>query len=272
MFETVKGLVLRACDYGDNDRILTILTDGGKRTVTVKGAHGVKNRYLAVAQPLCYAEFTLDCKRGRAWLREAALIENFFGIRQEIGRYALALYAAEVACEVCMENNDEGDMLSLVLNTLYALSVGKPGEKQIKATFELRAAVLLGFMPDLVACRECGRGDADRMYLDVMDGMLLCGDCFFGRDSGEEAREEADHAVLILPLSPEVLDAMRYVIYCGPKRIFSYAADETVLEQLAAVCETYFLNHVERGFRSLTFYKAVTDPRLNMADGGEEPQ
>ena len=268
MFETVKGLVLRASDYGDHDRILTVLTKDGKRTVTVKGAHSIKNRYLSVAQPLCYAEFTLDSKRDRTWLREASLIENFFGIRQEIGRYALALYAAEVACEVCMENNDEGDMLSLLLNTLYVLSVGTLGEEQIKATFELRAAVILGFMPDLSACRECGKKEADRMYLDVMDGVLLCSECFFGKGEGALPQEnETDHTVLIMPLSSEVLRAMRYVIYCGPKRIFSYTADETVLKQFAAVCEAYFLNHVERGFRSLTFYKAVSDPRLGETAG-----
>ena len=38
----VKGIVLRAVDTKESDKILTVLTDAGKIPVTAKGARGRK--------------------------------------------------------------------------------------------------------------------------------------------------------------------------------------------------------------------------------------
>ena len=44
MLCTVDGLVLRARDYGENDRLITILTADGKMTVIAKGARSLKSK------------------------------------------------------------------------------------------------------------------------------------------------------------------------------------------------------------------------------------
>lgn len=119
--------MIRECDYGENDKLLTLLTaEHGKITVCAKGAKSLRNKNMVCSQLLCYSEFTVKERGGYYTLSEASLIEQFFGLRTSLSRNAAAVYAADVAGEVCVESSDESEMLSLVLNTLYMLSRDRP--------------------------------------------------------------------------------------------------------------------------------------------------
>ena len=43
-----------------------------------------------------------------------------------------------------------------------------------------------------------------------------------------------------------------------PKRLFSFRVDEASLSQLAQASEAYLMTRLERGFRTLDFYKTLT--------------
>ena len=60
-----------------------------------------------------------------------------------------------------------------------------------------------------------------------------------------------------MPISPGVLDAMRYIAFCEPGKLFQFQAGEQTLTQLAQVTETYLCAQLERGFSTLDFYKSL---------------
>ena len=251
------ALVIREADYGENDKLLTLLTaERGRLTVCVKGGKSLKNKNLASSQLLCYSEFTVKERKGFYTLSEAALIEQFFGLRGDLDRFAAAQYIADVAGEVCVENNDEGEMLRLTLNTLYMLSETDRDVDFVKAVFELRTAALSGFCPDLTACGLCEGTEGEPMYLDVMNGSLRCGECF-GTAADTDSRIGAATATVILPLSPSVLHGMRYVIGAPAKRVFSFTLPEEAQADFCRVCEKYLVNQLERSFRTLEFYHNI---------------
>ena len=64
------------------------------------------------------------------------------------------------------------ELQSLLLNCLYALSRLGLSESQVKAVFELRAACLSGYTPDLTGCHVCGSQTPERF--DLSAGMLEC--------------------------------------------------------------------------------------------------
>lgn len=251
------ALVIRESDYGENDKLLTLLTaEKGRMTVLFKGGKSLKNKNSASSQLLCYSEFTVKERNGFFTLSEAALIQQFFELRSSLDRFALSQYIADVCGEVSVENENGEETLSLALNTLYMLCREDTDTDFIKAVFELRCMALNGFCPDLTACPLCGKQESDIFYLDVMNGSLRCGDCF-GSDEDIELRKSEGQALMIIPLSRSVLAAMRYVIGSPSKRIFSFKLEEDELEPFCRVCERYLTNHLERGFKTLDFYKNI---------------
>lgn len=266
MLCTTDGLILRVMDRDDNDRFLTVLTpDRGQIAVIAKGARSMHSKLLPLVQPYTYANFEIYEKTGHVgWLRGGSVIEPFYGVRNDLDNLSLAAYLAEVGCDVTGEGEPAVDILRLLLNSFYALSGGLRPPWIVKGTFEMRAAGFSGFMPEFDGCFSCGKTLSDPMYLDVMNGRLICSDCIktAGRVRRTEMEmEDAGELSLLLPMSASVTAACRYILSARPERMHAFTLGESERENFAAVCENYLLHHLERGFDSLNFYKSlVSEP------------
>ena len=257
MLSQFKGLVLSELSWGENDRMLTVLTaERGKVSILLKGGVSLKNKSGGACLPMCYSAFVTADRGGRPWIREAVEIADFSNIRSDLDLTATALYMCDVANEVCIENGDESEMLQLMLNTFYALDRGIKPRKLIKAAFELRVASVIGFAPDLVKCSECGTEDGDLMYIEVMDGVMHCAECRRSRNSVNKEMREG-HTELLLLVERPLLDAMRYVSYSHAKRYLSFELPEIYHALFEDYCEKYLLNHIDKGFHSLNFLHSL---------------
>ena len=256
----VRGLVVRTVDLSGSDKLLSILTaERGLVTAVSNGSRSLKSRYLAASQLFCYANFVLEARRDRFWVREVELIESFYDLRLDIVNTALANYVCEVAGDVTVPEQPDPAILRLTLNTLHAIANNLYPPAQIKAAFEFRVAVELGYLPELSECSSCGATDAD-MLLDVMNGGILCSECH-ARLQGELPRDDDDFRArtraLLCILTPAVRTALLYIVTCPIERVFSFRLPEDELRHLSHAAEEYLLNHLERGFRALQFYKDV---------------
>ena len=245
MYLTIQGLVLRVTDYNDRDALLTVLTKNhGKLTVKARGLRRKNSPLTAPCQLLAFGEFTLFENRGYYAVNEAHSIELFQNLRRDLMKLSLGTYFAQVAEVISQEDMPNPELLSLVLNCLFALSrLDEPLDK-VKAVFEMRAACLAGYEPDLSGCHACGDPNAQRF--DVSAGCL---ECTQHRMAGSDG--------LRLPVNPGTLDAMRYLTLCAPKRLFGFQAREQTLTQLAQLTEVYLTTQLERGFSTLDFYKSL---------------
>ncbi|MFQ7794246.1 MAG: DNA repair protein RecO [Evtepia gabavorous] len=123
---TTQGIVLRETNYKEADKILTVLTrDWGKRTVKARGCRRKNSKLTAASQLLVYSELTLSERGEFTTLTEADPLEQFWSVRQDLETLALASYFAEVAEASAQEGETCPELLSLLLNCLYALDTLK---------------------------------------------------------------------------------------------------------------------------------------------------
>ena len=246
MFLTTKALVLREVKYKEADKILTVLTEReGKLTVKARGALRKGCKYGAAAQALCYSEMTLFGNAGKWSINEAETIEQFLPLRDDITALALASYFAEMLEAVSDEDSPSPEILQLGLNSLYALSRALCPQTLIKAVFELKLMCLCGFEPQTEACPACGRQPPDDPVFSLNGGSVHCRGCPPGT------------AGVSLPVSPETLDAMRYIVAAPPKRILSFRISDDAARQLADLTEAYAAVQLERGFGALDYWKSL---------------
>ena len=243
MFLKTDGLVVRQVNYKDNDQILTVLTkEHGLMTLKARGVRSRSSRLKGACQLLAYSEFTVFENRGFHTIDEANAIQMFPELRTDIELLSLASYFAQVAEVLSQEDMPNPELLSLTLNALYALSELKKPQRLVKAAFELRAACLGGYTPELSGCAVCGDPEPDRF--DVRGGILCCASC----SAGEGLR---------LPVSPGSLAAMRYLVSCDAKRLFAFRLEGRAVKELCDLAETYLQTQLERGFYTLDFYKSL---------------
>ncbi len=246
MYTKTQGIVLRETDYKEADKILTVLTyDGGKRTVKARGCRRKGSRLSAAVQLLTYSEMTLFEYRDYFTLNESQTIEEFRGLRKDLALLSLASYFAEVTEAVAQEGVAQSALLSLLLNSLYALDKLQKPPALVKAAFELRLMCLAGYEPLLDACAVCGNPQPEDARFSLTEGVLHCASC----------RDKLSPGGVSLPAADAPLAALRRIVYGDPKRLFSFALDEESLSQLGYLTEAFLLTQLERGFQSLDYYK-----------------
>ena len=248
MYLTIRGVVLRVSDYNDRDALLTVLTQKyGKLTVKARGLRRKNSPLTAVCQLLAFGEFTVFEYRGQYTVNEARVLNLFQGLRADMESLALASYFAQVAEVLSQEDYPTPELQSLLLNCLYALAELKLSFAQVKAVFELRAACLAGFTPDLVGCHVCGSQEPTRF--DLSSGLLECENCRDAASSG-----------IRMPVTPSMLEAMRYISFCDPKKLFAFRLPEQELTRLSSLTEGFLSTQLERSFSALDFYKSLHIP------------
>lgn len=247
MHMTTMALVLREVNYRESDKILTVLTEKeGKLTLSARGCRRKGSPIAAACQLLCWGEFTLYEYRGRWSVKETAAERLFEGVRADLDRLALASWFAEAAEALAEEGQPEPELLSLTLNCLHALDKLDLPLPQVKAAFEWRAMALAGYEPQIDRCAVCGKEDPEEPRVHLGEGLLCCAACREGLSEG-----------VSMPLTPAALAALRHIVWSGPKRFLSFRLDGAGLRLLGDASEAYLLTRLERGFRTLDFYKSL---------------
>jgi len=245
MFLTVRGIVLRVTDYNDRDALITLLTQNhGKITVKARGLRRKNSPLTAPCQLLAFGEFSLFEYRDNYTVNEAHSLELFLNLRRDLTKLSLGTYFAQVAELISQEDMPSPELQSLLLNCLFALNKLDLPEPFVKAVFELRCMCLAGYMPDLFGCHICGDQSPDSF--DLTAGQLECKKC---RPEGSTG--------LHMPITASVLEAMRYISLCDPKRLFSFRLSPDTQKRLSELTEAYLVTQLERGFSTLDFYKSL---------------
>ena len=93
-----------------------------------------------------------------------------------------------------------------------------------------------------------------------MNGNIICGDCL-RKKTGNLALPEVDAYSarnILMPLDSTSLAALRYISGAPLSRSFAFSVSNgDSLALLGKATETFLLNHLERSFDTLEFYRAV---------------
>ena len=179
-------------------------------------------------------------------MKEAASERLFEGARADLDRLALASYFAEAAEALAEEGQPEPGLLAVTLNCLHALDKLNLPLEQVKAAYEWRAMALAGYEPQIERCGVCGREQPREPCVHLGEGTLHCAAC----------RAELGEGVS-MPLTVASLAALRHIIWGPRKRLLSFRLDEEGLRRLSQASEAYLMTRLERGFRTLDFYKQL---------------
>lgn len=256
MQTNVRGLVIKTVDIRETDRLITIFTEEmGVVSAMARGARSLKSRKMSSTMQFCYSDFVLYMQGDKYWIKEASLIESFFEIRETIEGLSLANYIAEVLSDVAIAEADK-DLLRLSLNSLYAISSKKYELCKVKAVFEMRAASILGFMPDVVACSRCGEQSGE-FFFDIMAGGIECQKCHKEAELRKEIPEFSHESRVICILSEGAKMAMGYAIYSPLDKLFSFRISDEDMHLFSRAAEEYLLNQVGHTYKTLEFYKKI---------------
>lgn len=241
----VCGIVLKENITRESDRVITVLTGSGIIRAYAKAAKNIKSKKFTATSPLCYSEFVLREGGDLYIVNSAEEIEIFYNLRNDIERLSLAQYFCELLSSVAPEETDCEEILRLTLNSLHFLCSESKSIYLVKSVFEMRLMCLLGFMPDLVACKGCAKFEDNTVFFDVFDSSIYCAECLPQKPGN------------YIKIGLSELSVLRHIVYSEFNKVFGFTASEESLRAVSSLCERYVEAMVERRFRTLDYFNSV---------------
>ncbi len=177
----LNAVTLRAADYGENDKILTLLTaENGKITAGIKGVKKPNAKLKFAAQPFCFAEFVLVKKGDKLTVTNCSELESFYDLRTDINKFYAACAALEGAAAVTYEGGECCEIFYALVKTLSQISAGD--ERAPLIAFLNFLLTQAGYAISAESCSECGRDliAAEKLRFDMDTGAFTCYDCGTG--------------------------------------------------------------------------------------------
>ena len=185
--ESTPAIVLRARDYSESDRIVTLLTrEFGKLSGIAKGAKASRRRFERKLEP--FSQVNLFFRRrphGQlVFITRAEPGESVPpAIEDDLAKIALGSYMLELADALTSEEAEAVDAYHVLARALDTLGNGAAC-LAMRQSFELNLLRAAGFGLEFARCRICAgvengavRETAGAVYFVVSRGGIVCARC-----------------------------------------------------------------------------------------------
>ncbi|ASS65995.1 MULTISPECIES: DNA repair protein RecO [unclassified Paenibacillus] len=243
MLYRVEGIVIRSTDYGEGNKIVTLLTDTvGKVGVMARGAKKVRSRHTSLVQPFTYGEFVFFRNAGLGTLNAGEIMESNHRLREDLDLSAYAAYAAEL-CDRAFQDEEAGAYLFHQLKACYdGLREGKDPAVVIHL-FEMKILEAAGYGPQLFECIHCG-SDQGPFRLSADGGGILCRRCH-GRDPRA------------IPLEEGTLRLLRVLSALDMRRLGNIQVRPETSKQLKTALRVLMDTHLDLRLKSRSFLDSL---------------
>lgn len=175
----LKGIVIKAKDFKDSDKIVTIFSaEKGLISARVRGVKKNKAKLAFAVQPFAFVEFLLSSRDDFYTVINATSIDQFFDITTDFDKYILMLACLEICEKTMKAESSDPDMFLLLLNVLKSVCYDGANAMISFVKFVLEAMNILGLKIQTKNCACCCGTLHKNIYkFSYEHNGLLCGRC-----------------------------------------------------------------------------------------------
>lgn len=175
MLKTVEGVVVSDTPFGENSKIINILTKEGIIGVISKGCKKINSPLRLVSNKLTYAEFTLYYNEDKlSTLKEGVIINELPNIHHDLTLISYLAYLTELSSQIMKEANNP-EVYNLYIKAILKIEVGL-NPVVIMNVLEIKLLDYIGVSLSLNGCAKCG-SIKDIVTIDPDAGGYLCKNC-----------------------------------------------------------------------------------------------
>jgi DNA repair protein RecO (recombination protein O) len=236
-----EAIVLRGIDFGEADRILTLLTPRhGKLKAIAKGVRRPISRQAGHLELFNHVDLLLAVGRELDVITQSQVKNPFRGLRENLERTSHAYYLAELVDHLVEDRVDAPEVFELAQEGLAALDSSGNG-RLVLVQAQLALLGESGFGPELFQCVGCRTELRPEVNAFApASGGMLCPDCAAG--------DPLSH-----PLSLGALKLLRHLRRAGLQGSVNVRVPDGIVREVTRAMGEYVERVVERRIRSAEF-------------------
>ncbi len=240
-----EAIVLRRSDFGEADRLLTVLTpERGKLRLIAKGARKPASRKSGHVELFSYGRYLVAVGHDLDIVTQAETIEPFLPLHEDLLRATYAYYVAELTDAFTPEQDENRPLFALLKEALGWLAAAD-NLPLVARYYEIHLLGLAGYQPQLFACGACKKAlEPETNYFSPAQGTVFCPRC---------GRERVD----TVELSANALKVLRFLQTrdWDTCRLLRLGSDTQA--EIERLNYRYITHHLERKVKSADFIERL---------------
>ncbi len=234
MDKVVKGIVLKAKDYKENDKLLTILTlEEGKIIVRARGVKKATSKLKAFCQVFCFGEFELVSGKPFFILAGVKMLDNFYALATDYDKFCVASVVPILLDKICVENEIYTGLFLSAVKTLSLVNVDVVDVHLPLSKFLLDTLFFEGVEFDF---SSVSRDNNSKIFLDL--------------DSGEFVNEGLNTNNFV-EVSPAMLSGLKMIKDTNFDKLQTIKLNKTLLEKIYILLLKNVANRFEINYNLL---------------------
>lgn len=249
-----EAVVLRQRDFGEADRILTLLTpEHGKLHAIAKGVRRPTSRKAGHLDLYMRADVLVAKGRDLDIVTQAVTLDAYRPMREDLLRASYASYCVELLDRFTPEGESNAPLYRLLDDTLTRLGATQNLPLVVRY-YEIHLLALVGYQPELRTCVIKGEQiKPEDQYFDAEAGGVVCPQC-----GGDGAGR---------PISMSALKVLRHMQRSDFSAVETLRLRATVESELEQVLLNYITVLLERQLKSVDFLNRVRRLRVGKFAG-----
>lgn len=235
MEQKILGIVLKAIDFRESDKLVTIFTSEGKKTCILKGCKKPNAKLRFASEPFCLGEFILVNKADRITAINCTLVDLFYDIRTDMKKMYTAFTILEFLNLAITETDDKTEMFALSLECIKNICYKKNVEQTTLIYFLVKALEMEGYGLNLETCTKCDKALNGTLNLSFDDGGFCHSKCSDGVNGIETS----------------LVNKLKAISNSKKERQESFSITDEEIKKIIKILSKYFTYHYDKKLNSI---------------------
>lgn len=250
------ALILKRRDFGEADRLLTILTPRhGKISVLARGSRKLTSAKTGHVELFTRTDMLIQTGRDLGQAAQVEMTKAYLPLREDLARGAYAGYVVELVDRFTAQDDllpdgataDAEDSIRFftLLDDTFSRIAHDTDPRLAVRYFELRLLDAVGFRPELMQCVVEGEPiTAQDQFFSALDGGAVC----------------PAHAVRcqsVVPISMQGLKLLRHMQRSAYDRVVGLDITPTLHDEVERVMQGYVSHVLERRPQTIEFIQRL---------------
>lgn len=231
VYYRTKGFVFKRDDRRESDRKFALFTkDFGRLEVVAKAIRKIKSKLRAGIDIFYLSEIEFIQGKSYKTLTDAAKIEKFDNINQDIEKFKIACQVSQILDDFIKGQEKDQDIWELIVDIFKKLNdplLPQKNYQLLYCYFLWNFFSILGYQPEVQKCVICAtKLDPDNLYFSNKDGGVACGNCT-KQDNGSQR------------ISSDIIKILRLVLRKNWQTLFRLKIEDNSQKLLKEISDNY---------------------------------
>ena len=233
-----EGIILKQVKTVNGRKMVQLFTSKyGKISAGTSISEKGRSKSALAMHPFTHGRYELFKNKDSFNINGADVIKSYYKIGEDVDKYMASSYALELTEKIAVENMRNPELFKLLIDFLDVMENRTRKYATMIIAYQIKVLQLMGTMPELNACVECGCKENSGGFC-VQSGGLICDKC-------RKILSSQGKETLIYDLNFDIVGILRYFAENPLKNLENLGLEDELAVRIQQMLKAYIAHHLD---------------------------